>query len=294
MEVSFSNNQIAEEYRRWVGKLSVDDPYESGTTIGILDVLRAHFLIADFFFGKESGMGGIGPRDLNLLHSAVYRQFAGFGNEMKWKDPYQQYATLIFGIVTDHPFHDANKRTGLLTYLYALHKLKRLPTNRQTDLEDFMVEIAERSLDKYRRRQDLAKRSDDADVLFIADYLKRNSRKRDDGHYSITYHELDRRLNDFGFSLANAKGNFIDVCRKQTRREFVLFGPKKERFTKVAQIGFPGWKSQVGKGAIQTVRKSTRLRNEDGVDSAVFFRGADPMNSLISQYEQPLYRLAFR
>ncbi len=294
MEVVFSNEAVAIEYRRWADQVDPDDRYDTADTVGLLDVLRAHFLIADFFYGKEAGMGGIGPRDLHLLHSAVYRQFVAYGGIDKWKSSYEKAATLIFGLVTDHPFHDANKRTGLLTYLYALHKLNRYPTNGQKELEDFMVEIAERSLTKYRRMKELAKREDDADVLFIADYLKRNSRERDSRYYTITYNELDRRLREFNHCLSNPKNNFIDICRIEYPREFGLFGKRRERLVKVAQVGFPSWKSQVGRGAIATIRREARLTTEYGIDSASFYKGADPLNTLIAQYEGPLQRLAFR
>ena len=294
MEVVFSNQEISSEYLRWACQVDDDEKYDTRDTVGILDVLRAHFLVADYFLGREAGLGGIGPRDLHLLHSAVYRQFVAYGGTAKWKNNYEKAATLVFGLVTDHPFHDANKRTGLLTYLYALHKMNRNPTNGQNDLEDFMVEIAERSLTKYGRMRSLQKREDDADVLFIADYMKRNSRERDSRYYTITYSELDRRLRDFGHCLHNPHNNFIDVCRVEHKKEFGLFGKKIERFVRVAQIGFPSWKSQVGKGAIATVRREAKLNTEHGIDSAMFYRGADPLNSLIAQYEGPLQRLAFR
>lgn len=293
MEVTFANDAIAAEYDRWSCEIAADQ-YDTHETVGLLDVLRAHFLIADYFLGKESGLGGIGPRDMHLLHSAVYRQFVAFGGRTKWNTDYERAATLVFGLVTDHPFHDANKRTGLLIYLYALHKMNRYPTNSQNELESFMVEIAERSLIKYRRMRDLAKRREDAAVRFIADYMKRNSRARDSRYYTITYHELDHCLRGFGHCLSNPHKNFIDVCRIDNVREFPLFGKKKEKLVTVAQIGFPGWKSQVGKGAIATVRRETRLTPERGIDSAMFYRGADPMNTLIAQYEGPLQRLAFR
>lgn len=294
MEVVFANEAINSEYKRWAEQVDADDQYDTRDTVGLLDVLRAHFLIADYFYGREAGLGGIGPRDLHLLHSAVYRQFVAYGGIAKWSTGFEKAATLTFGIITDHPFHDANKRTGLLTYLYALHKMGRQPTNGQNQLEDFMVEVAERSLSKYRRMKELSKREDDADVLFIADYMKRNSRERDSRYYTITYNELDRRLKDFGYCLSNPHKNFIDICRVESYREFGIFGKKRERLVKVAQVGFPSWKSQVGKGAITTIRREARLTHEHGVDSATFYRGADPLNSLIAQYETPLQRLAFR
>lgn len=293
MEVAFLNSAIADQYNRWIMQVDNDDEYDTRETVGLLDILRAHFLIADYFYGKE-GIGGIGPRDLNLLHSAIYRQFVAYNGISKWKNAFEKSATLVFGLVTDHPFHDANKRTGLLTYLYALHKMNRQPTNSQKDLEELMVEIAEHKLKKYRRMQDMAKLEDDADVLFIADYLKRNSRERDSRFYAITYSELDRRLRDFNHCLSNPHKNYIDLCRIEQVREFGIFGKRKERLITLAQIGFPSWKSQVGKGAIATIRREAKLTPEYGIDSATFYRGADPLNSLIAQYEGPLKRLAFK
>lgn len=53
------------------------DPYDTDGNIGLHDVLRAHFLIADYFYSEGYGIGGIGPRDPHLLHSAVYRLTTG-------------------------------------------------------------------------------------------------------------------------------------------------------------------------------------------------------------------------
>ncbi len=66
---------LQEEYDRWLAQIG-DDEYAGPNTLGILEVLKAHFLIAEFFKEIGSGLGGLGPRDLNLLHSCLYRQHA--------------------------------------------------------------------------------------------------------------------------------------------------------------------------------------------------------------------------
>lgn len=50
----------------------------------------------------------------------------------------------------------------------------------------------------------------------------------------------------------------------------------------------------MGKGAIKTVRTATGLIARKGIDSAAFFHGLDPLYALISKYEGPLERLAYR
>lgn len=294
MEIYIENQSVKAEFIRWCEHFGEHDPYTANGNIGIRDVLRAHFLIADYFYGEGYGIGGIGPMDPNLLHSAVYRQFTGFDGKDKWETSYERCATLIFGLVKDHPFHDANKRTALLVLLYFLNKTNRTPTIGQKELEDFIVNIAEDKLKQYRRRQALESKTDDPEILYIANYLRRKSRMLDKRYYTITYRELDIRLQEFGFCLSKPHKNVIDVCRIETTRGLLGLGRVRTELVRIAQIGFPGWKRQVGKGAISTVRRETKLIPEKNVDSETFYRGTDPLYSLISEYTGPLERLAHR
>lgn len=293
-DVIFDNHGIEKEFLRWVSLFGPQDPYHSDDTVGMMDVLRAHFLIADYFYSKNTGLAEMGPRDPNLLHSAVYRQFVSYSGVDKWATPFERAATLFFGIVADHPFHDANKRAGLLVLLLFLNKTNRLPTVSQRNLEDFAVEISDHRLDKYARYKELKKQSPDPEVMFIADFLRRNTRQMDRKFYSITYRELNRRLQDFGYGLKNPHKNFIDVVRVEEKRKLFGFGGKERVDVKVAQVGFPGWKCQVNKGAISTIRKEAKLTAGDGFDSQSFYQGADPVQSLIAEYSGPLERLAHR
>lgn len=199
---------------------------------------------------------------------------------------------MIFGLVKDHPFHDANKRTALLVLLYFLKKIKRAPTVTQKLLEDLIVDIAKGNLYQYRRVQTLETKTDDPEIYFIADFLRRNSRTLDKQEYTITYKELDSCLRKFNFCLNNPQKNFVDVCRIETTRRLLGFGKTKTALVRITQIGFPGWKCQVRKGAISNVRKETKLVPEKGVDSKSFYQGTDPLYSLIAEYSGPLERLA--
>lgn len=293
--MEFLHKEVAIEYERWLQVVGPDDPYATSQTIGLREVLRAHFLIVDFFFQDQYGIGGVGPKNLDLLHSALYRQFVAFGSKQKWSSPYERCATLLFGLVKDHPFHDANKRTALLVTLYQLDKLNRTPKVSQKEFEDFIVEVADNQLAKYSRYKEISGEEDDNKVIFIADFLKRQTREIDKRHYTVTYQELDQRLRQRGFKLANPNKNYIDVVQMELTRKYLgILGPRVEKEFRVAQIGFPGWKRQVGKGAIKSVREATGLKPEKGYDSAVFFKGGDPLHTLIDIYAEPLRRLANR
>ncbi|MGE0583271.1 MAG: type II toxin-antitoxin system death-on-curing family toxin [Steroidobacteraceae bacterium] len=292
--MQFLHADVDSEYKRW-RELIGPDLQVPQSCVGALDVLRAHFLIVDFFVGTEYGIGGVGPRDVNLLQSAVSRQFVAFGATEKWPQPLQKCATLLFGLVKDHPFHDANKRTAFLVALYQLQRLHRTPRVVHREFEDFIVEVADDRLGKYARFKDLSAKEQDAEILFIHDFLKRNTRVIDRTPRTVTYHELNLILNRYNFSLANPRGNFIDLVRIENRKKFPSFGRRTERVeVTIGQVGFPGWKKQVGRGAVQTIRKETGLTPEKGYDSQVLYEGADPLASLVSMYEEPLRRLADR
>lgn len=293
--MDFLHQDIEREYQRWVALVGADDPYATRNTIGLHQVLRAHFLIVDFFVEQDYGVGGIGPKSVDLLHSSIYRQFVSFGGKDKWPGMYEKCATLLFGLVKDHPFHDANKRTAFLVTLFQLDRLNRTPRVSQREFEDFIVEVADNRLAKYTRFRDLAKEEEDAEVLFIAEFLKRNTREKDKRVYTVTYHELNQILKRYGFEMVNENKNFIDVVRVEHKPKYLgVVGPTVRKEYRLAQIGFPGWKKQVGKGALRTAREATGLTAERGYDSQTFFQGADPLHTLIDMYSEPLRRLADR
>lgn len=293
--IIFDHPEVEDEYHRWMRDVGAEDPYAHDGLPGLHDVLRAHFLIVDYFYGQQSGLGGIGPKNMDLLHSALYRPFVSLGGVEKWQSNFEKAATQIFGIITDHAFHDANKRTGLLTLLLFLNNCGRIPTIGQKALEDFAVDIADGKLNKYPRFRDLVKsRRQDAEVLFIADFLERKSRKVDRTTRSITFRELDQILRRFGYKLDSPSGNFIELIRVKERRKIFGWGSKEKIDVKVLQIGFPGWKKQVSVGDVRAIRKAAKLTPADGFDSQTFYQGADPVQSLIAEYHRPLERLAFR
>ena len=76
------------------------------TPLGKRTVLRIHAeTIARF-----GGMGGL--RDEGLLDSALAQPFQTFAGEELYPTIAQKAARYAYGIISDHPFADGNKRTG--------------------------------------------------------------------------------------------------------------------------------------------------------------------------------------
>jgi hypothetical protein len=140
-------------------------------------------------------------------------------------------------------------------------------------------------------------KSDDTDgiVRILAEFLRRNTRHRDDTARTVTYSELNVAIKRHGYELRNPNGNYINVVRIEPARPgFLGIGRRPEREMFLAQVGFPGWKDQVHKSALKTVREAARLTTKDGCDSQVLFEDAEPLSSLISEYAEPLKRLAHK
>ncbi len=289
----FANPDVEADYIRTVAQLeNMPDPEYEGC-LSLKDVLRAHYLIGDFFYSEGFGMGGLGPRDMGLLQSAVHRQHVGYGGKLKWEDKFHVCATLLFGLVKDHPFHDANKRTAMLASMHHLARQKRTPTVTHLELENFVVDIAENRLSKYTRFQEfISEGVADPEVHMIAFYLRRHTRQIDNRQYTITYWDLRRILNRFGFEMQNPSNNSIDVVRLEEVRRFFHTRIEK-RF--VTRIRFPSWTKQVDANTLNRVREATGLTyKENGIDSKDFFFGTEEVRLLIAHYQEPLRRLADR
>lgn len=286
----FTIAAIEGEYRRWQGLVGPADPYLSKYTIGLHETLQAHFLLADFFSVSGEGIGGVGPKNTTMLHSALARQFVEFGGRPKYTDRIDICASLMFGLINNHPFHDANKRTAFLVSLLHLQKVGRTPTVGQQEYEDFTVNIANHALDQYpwwgeSRGLPGAER----EVYVISRFLKRNSREIDRKLKTITYNELSAILSKRGMRLDNPNGNRIDLVRLVDVEGNALGKPKR-----IAHIGFHGWSREVSRKDIDIVREASRLDAKHGYDSQSFFNGLDGPLDLIKKYREPLERLAFR
>lgn len=286
--------QLQAEYDRQLSLAGLSVPQIHGA-LTLEEVLKAHFLIANKFFLEGEGIGGVGAKSMPLLESAVWRQFTTFDGVAKWQNNFDLCASLFFGLIKNHPFYDANKRTAFLCALLHLHKNGFCVSIPEKQFEDLTVEVAESNLRKYSRFKDLEKSgSSDPEVEFISQYLRKNTRRIDKINYSITYRELDGILRRFGFGLENPSHNHIDVVKKTQGWTFFGLRQPPIKSVRVAQIGFPRWTDQVGPQAIKTVRSATSLSHKDGVDSAAFYKGLDTTQSLITSYHEALRSLAYR
>lgn len=252
------------------------------------DIFDAHFVLADFFV--DSGeLARYGVLNFGLLSSAVSRQCVSFLGVEKWKNEYEKIATLVFGLVKNHAFNDGNKRTALLCMLMALHRKKRRLICKKRDVELLLVRIAANQMSDYKDFKKFMKHGEDAVVMYIANFLKKNSQVINNTFRTLTYEEFNKKLKVYGIRMANPQNCFIDVLQKEEKKYFLgLIRKGKEK--RILNIGFPGWKRQINPKAVKNILKTCGLFDK-GLDLKSFYEGSEPEYKLIEEYFEVLKRL---
>ena len=259
---------ILKEDYEYVVRTYHPSEHKENNCLSELDVLKAHYILSDFFLEKgESVRFGILKYD--MLASAVSRQYVEFAGERKWNDQFHLMATLVYGLTKDHAFHDGNKRTALLSLLLGLNINKRELKVSKSFLEQLMVRIASNGLNEYKDFKKFIN-TDDPEVNFIAQKIRNWTRARNTRLYTITYAELNTNLSKFGIYLDNPSGNTINVYKDVKKKSF--FSSKESVIRKrICSIGFPGWKKQIGDFELKKLLATVELDAQHGCDSDVFF-----------------------
>ena len=292
--MEFVNKGLPEEYHRWTDTLTEEKALFGDCLLGITDILNIHFCVVDFFLdsdNSERSIGNIGPIDKELLSSAVSRQIGGYPGYPEWETDYEKCATLFYGLVKNHPFHDYNKRTALLTALYYLAKLGREPSASHKELEIITLIIASNEIRNRKAFKPYSK-FEDGEIRFLAQYFQKNTRAIEKKCYAMTYNELNKLLNGFGLALNNPQGDAIEVTRIEKRPTLFGLRRKGHRHTRVGVVRFAGWTREVAEDEMVHLREVTGLTAEDGLDSQLACEGDPPLSSLINEYHDTLQRIA--
>lgn len=104
-------------------------------------VLAVHKMMIEKTGGSE------GVRDIGLLESALNSPFQTFDGKEVYPSLIHKAAALCRGIVSNHPFLDGNKRTGVHTMLIFLEINGAHLCYTQNDLIELGLKVASGNLD---------------------------------------------------------------------------------------------------------------------------------------------------
>lgn len=257
--------------------------------ITVDDVLRAYFILADYFTDDSGGSKKesmlVGLRSEELLSSALLRQSISFAGKRKYTDSIEICSTLFFGLVKNHAFLDGNKRVSLLVLLYQLYLYGYIPKSPEKDFEKLVIDVAANKIDRRILKKFMTDRMiADKEIYAIAYMLRRMVKKKDASyHISTTAKEFCEALKTAGVEteLDNAKLKFSRKIKKSF--------PFKDEVVYYS-VNFGGWSRTIGPKTARDTLQSLKLYDQYP-SYRDFINGSEPLYQMIQQFEGPLRRL---
>ncbi len=106
-------------------------------------IIGIHEQLAEVFAELEDPISPPGVRNENLVHSAAARPQTGLGKTEKYPTIVAKGAALFHSLVTNHPFHNGNKRTALISLVTFLAENHRHLTVSDDEVFDFVTAAAQ-------------------------------------------------------------------------------------------------------------------------------------------------------
>ncbi|MBF0624826.1 MAG: type II toxin-antitoxin system death-on-curing family toxin [Magnetococcales bacterium] len=227
------------------------------------DIQAIHGFLVDFFQKSADPIAPSGVKNQGLLESAVSRPFHSVDGQDAYPTEFDKAAALFHSIIHNHPFHNGNKRTALLSVCVFLDRCGQWLDQCDDDgMYNFTTAVAAHCIAADRN----------AEISIIAEWLSNCARKRTKGDLPLTYRELKKILSSFGFSVDPPKGNFLDIHKE---------GQVVEKIIKQGIHGFRPYHSHY----IARLRKRLGLTIAEGVDSDLFY-GRAVTEDVLSEFVQ--------
>jgi death-on-curing protein len=258
-------------------------------TLSALEVASIHEVLAADFAAAADPISPPGVKSQHLLESAVSRQLAGYVDKLKYDTAVLNAAALTYGICSNHPFHNGNKRTSLVAMLCHLDKndLTFEEHIGHNQLYDFMLKIASHGFST----KGLAADQSDQEVEEMARWIRKRTRKVERGERIVTFRELKSILSTYGFEFEDLKANSCDLVRYEEKSAWLGLKRKSHR-TRIMRMAYPGDGQVVGRSLLREVRDRCGLAERDGVDSYSFYSKTRPADYFVATYRGTLRRLA--
>lgn len=211
-------------------------------------IIYIHEYLTEYFKYLEDPIQPPGVKNIGGIESAASRPDLN----PEYDSYYLKGAALFHSIINNHPFHNGNKRTALLSTIYYLGEFGILLEHCTDDeLYEFTRKVAAHEICSDRNLE----------VQVIAEQLERFSRQQSKGDRPLKFRQLENILDNFGFRLIH-DGRFYKVKNIRTERIMRNVTVKKK-----GQKGQEDFDPQY----ISKLRKLLNLTPENGVDSMRFY-----------------------
>jgi len=247
------------------------------------EVLEVHnYLVVDFK-NQDDPIEPSGPRDMNLLESAIMRQHTSMASVYKYPTVEMTGAAILHSLIHNHPFHNGNKRTALVSFLVFLDNNRYVLTCNHDDLFYYIMKISGHKLLDDKKYIDLA----DREVLKISAWVKRHIREIENGDRPLKYSKLKKILVKYDCSEIIHK-NTVKYTRKGSRQG--LFRRRRDLTT---SFPYGGEGREITAVRIKKIRQDLELTEEFGIDSVSFYEEQNTsINEFVLRYRKILSQLS--
>ena len=252
----------------------------------IEDAIEIHEYMVKQFAETSDPIQPPGVKHLELLSSAISRPQTSLGGVLKYPTAELAAAALLHSLTLNHPFHNGNKRTALVSMLVFLDSNDMALMALESDVLKLVVRLARRSIIPEGSND-----RNDREVQEVANWIRQNQRSFTHGDRPLQFRVLRRILGGFAcdFDYPNT-GNRLNISRTVEERTF-LGRPRTSRLE--TQVHYHSVGADVARTTINKIRQELRLDEEHGCDSAAFYNsGIETIDQVIAQYQTTLKRLA--
>ena len=247
------------------------------------DVRAIHEQLVSYFADHSDPIEPPGVRNDNLLESAIERPKTALGDVRKYPTVEMAGAALLHSLVHNHPFHNGNKRTGLVSMLAFLDLNRLLITCDEDELFKTVLRIAQHAIATGAQLPD-------REVAYISEWISTNSRSIELGDRPIPFRRLRKLLTRHECICDPPKGNHVTVTRSSERKRRLR---KSQEVILSAQVPYRDVGREIPKSTIARLRKELELDEPHGIDSASFYDNAPAAaGEFVLQFRKTLRRLA--
>lgn len=205
----------------------------------------------------------------------MMRYKTSLGHKLKYPTVELAAAALLHSLIHNHPFHNGNKRTAVVSMLVFLDMNGYSIRCSQEELFDFIMRIGAHELQCDSYEQGVTR--NDAEVWGIASWIHSKIYQKMAPSRILKFRQLFDILEQYGCNISPSKqGGFIDITRGNARVRYSYGGEGRE----------------VDMNLIQKLRKDLQLDEAHGYDSAFFYNAEQRLPEFIAHYRKTLDLLA--
>ncbi len=238
------------------------------------DVEAIHYkLVEDFAKGKDPIVPA-GVRTPSLLESAVNRPHTSLGELIKYPSISMAGSALLHALIHNHPFHNGNKRTGLVALFVFLDKNGYVLTAKDDELFDYVIRVSAHGL--VDSNGSVGGTLSDYEMQDMAKWLQRKIKRIRKGEQIVKFGRLKQIPGNRGCAFDVVPGNRINIRCGSLH----------------TQVFYANDGRDVDPSTVHKIRRDLHLDEAHGYDSDIFYNEGDRIDVFINKYRKVLDQLA--